>query len=110
MVPHLACFVQGRDPEREDVSGAITGYTSSTRYSVRFCRACTHCACARSLSLCAHSSSFLHAVHTMRTPCVSDAHNVRILCVQVLLDNGTTKRYIWAHQIRVERKRPMKSK
>ena len=36
MVPHLACFVQGRDPEREDVSGAITGYTSSTRYSVRF--------------------------------------------------------------------------
>ena len=48
MVPHLACFVQGRDPEREDVSGAITGYTSSTRYSVRFCRACTHCVCTLS--------------------------------------------------------------
>jgi len=61
MVPHLACFVTGRDPEREDVSGAITGYTSSTRYAV-------------------------------------------------LLDNGTTKRYIWAHQIRVERKRSLRSK
>ena len=108
MVPHLACFVQGRDPEREDVSGAITGYTSSTRYSVRFYRLCTVHAHAQFHFV--RTSLFLHAVHTMRTPCVSDAHNVRILCVQVLLDNGTTKRYIWAHQIRVERKRPMKSK
>ena len=78
MVPHLACFVQGRDPEREDVSGAITGYTSSTRYSVRFYRLCTVHAHAQFHFV--RTSLFLHAVHTMRTPCVSDAHNVRMPC------------------------------
>ena len=72
MVPHLACFVQGRDPEREDVSGAITGYTSSTRYSVRFCRACTHCACTLTFTLCAFLlilARCAHHAHTMRKRC-----------------------------------------
>ena len=64
MVPHLACFVTGRDPEREDVSGAITGYTSSTRYEVRFYTLCTCCANVCSALSCA-----------LCTPCVSDAHD-----------------------------------
>lgn len=66
MVPHLACFVTGRDPEREDVSGAITGYKASTRYEVRSYRLFTHCACAFTLRNCVHSSSFLRPVHTHR--------------------------------------------
>ena len=72
MVPHLACFVTGRDPEREDVSGAITGYTSSTRYEVRFYTLCIHC--ARAVQMCAllFPAPFAHhayPMHMISAPC-----------------------------------------
>jgi hypothetical protein len=67
MVPHLACFVSGRDPEREDVSGAITGYTSSTRYSVRFYRPCMHCALRTlSFTLCVFLLILARCAHHAR--------------------------------------------
>ncbi len=83
MVPHLACFVTGRDPEREDVSGAITGYKASTRYEVRSYRLFTHCACAFGrLCTCAKYFAQLCAFLFLPAPCahtsrVSDAH---IMC------------------------------
>ena len=83
MVPHLACFVTGRDPEREDVSGAITGYKASTRYEVRSYRLFTHCAYAFGrLCTCAKYFAQLCAFLFLPAPCahtsrVSDAH---IMC------------------------------
>ena len=35
MVPHLGMFISGRDPEREDVVGEISGYTPESQYEVR---------------------------------------------------------------------------
>ena len=75
MVPHLACFVTGRDPEREDVSGAITGYKAATRYEVRSYRLCIHCACAFTLRNC--GAFLFFSAPCAHTPCVSGAH---IMC------------------------------
>ena len=70
-------------------------------YEVLSYMPCTPTGCAftvRSAFLCAF----------LCTCRVSDCTECARLVVQVLLDNGTTKRYIWAHQIRVERMRKKK--